>query len=162
MTREFTLNGSHVLAILAGFFLVIIAANAVFLTFAIRSFPGVVTEEPYLEGIAYNERLEENAAQAMLGWTAEITELERGPDGLQVRLAIRDREGRPVQGLSLAGVLRRPASDTQDQPLSFESDGRDAYMARAGQVGPGVWTLDATAISPGGERFRMQSRVVIE
>ena len=162
MSREFTLKGSHVLAILVGFFLVIIAANGVFLTLAVKSFPGVVTEEPYLEGIAYNDRLDEKAAQAALGWSAEIVELAREPEGLAVRVIVRDRDGRPVQGLAIAGALRRPASDGEDRALAFESDGDDAYLSRIVDVAPGAWTFEATATSLGGDIFRMQSRVVIE
>ena len=37
--------------------LVVIAVNAVLITAALRSFPGLVVQRPYDRGIAYNEEL---------------------------------------------------------------------------------------------------------
>jgi nitrogen fixation protein FixH len=65
-----TLTGRHVLGVVVGFFAVIIALNIWFLTLAYRTFPGQVSDTPYEDGLAFNQRLAAQAAQARRGWEA--------------------------------------------------------------------------------------------
>ena len=79
MARSFRLTGVHVLTAILAFFAVIIFVNAIFLTLALRSYPGEHEAKSYMQGLNYNERLAARERQAALGWTMEIAEarLER-------------------------------------------------------------------------------------
>ena len=57
----FRIRGWHVLAAMCAFFGVIIAVNAVFMTAALRTFPGEVSITPYEDGLAFNRQLAQQA-----------------------------------------------------------------------------------------------------
>lgn len=156
------LKGSHVLAMIAAFFAVIFAANAVFIALALESFPGQVVDKPYEAGVKYNETLEAKAAQEALGWTAEI---ERAAlDGEEAAIAIRFRSaaGDTLYGLEVSGELRRPASDGDDHALAFAPGEDGAYIVWAKNIGEGAWDLTARAEAPGGESFRLEKRLILQ
>jgi len=60
----FTLKGWHVLAIFVAFYGVMVAVNTIFIIDAYRTFPGEVSDRPYEDGVAYNQSLRQQAAQA--------------------------------------------------------------------------------------------------
>ncbi len=152
------LTGRHVLLIILGFFGVIIIVNVIFLTFALRTFPGESMKKSYLQGLNYNEVLAERAEQAALGWSAEI--LRTGADGvIEVRLL--DADGAPLKGLTVAGQLRRIVHDRDDRALSFMSMGEGRYRAEAGALAPGAWRLAARAENPAGETFDFTARIEV-
>ena len=150
------LKGRHVLFIILGFFGVIIAVNMVFLTFALRTFPGESMTKSYLQGLNYNEVLAERAAQAALGWSAQI--VRAGLDGvIEARLV--DADGAPLQGLSVSGELRRIVHDRDDRALAFISMGEGRYRAEAGPLEAGAWVLAARAENAAGETFEFGARI---
>ncbi|MEL7028643.1 MAG: FixH family protein, partial [Pseudomonadota bacterium] len=110
MTERFQLKGWHVLAALLSFFGTVFAVNAVFVTQAVRTFPGEQVEKSYLQGLEYNKVLEERAAQTALGWTASLDRAEIADGGLRLAVRVTDANGAPVPGLQVNGVLRRPAA----------------------------------------------------
>jgi len=134
---RFTLKGWHVLAMLVAFFGVIIAVNTVFVTLAFQTFRGEDERRSYMQGLAYNEVLDDRRAQAELGWVAAVN-LEDG----RVLAAIETSGGEPVRGLQLDGVLRHPADMSRDHALSFEEI-RPGVYAAAADPGDGRWVLTA-------------------
>ncbi len=157
MSTEFRLKGWHVLAMLIGFFAVIFAANAVFLTVAVRSFPGEQEKKSYLQGLNYNETIKARAAQEALGWSAAITAVETTRAGTGVRLTFKDRWDSPLGGLAIEGVIRRPVTDDFDQPVTFTAEAPGTYTALIPALTEGVWTLSATATHIGGGTFRFET-----
>ena len=67
------LTGRGVLIWLIGFFGVIIAMNAYFVTVSSRTFRGEDEQKPYLQGVEYNQTLARHAEQSALRWTAVVT-----------------------------------------------------------------------------------------
>lgn len=143
------LTGRHVLLFILAFFGVIITVNMVFLTFAMRTFPGESMKKSYLQGLHYNDILEERAAQAALGWRAEIVRAERVAGDGVIELQLFDEAGAPLTALRVTGELRRPAHSRDDRPLTFAHRGEGAYRASAGALDAGVWAL--TVQAEGGE-----------
>jgi nitrogen fixation protein FixH len=158
----FKLKGGHVLAIVAVFISSIIVANAIFITLALRTFPGVTTGKPYLEGVRYNDRLAEKARADALGWTASIEEVVRDEGRARIVLALKDADGAPLRGLDLGGELRRPAHEGEDRRIDFAALSDGTYEATLNGVEPGLWILTAAAEGPAGEIFRMETRLVLE
>lgn len=129
------LTGRHVLAALIAFFGVVFSVNGYFLMRALSTHTGVVVNEPYRKGLAYNTRITADARQAQLGWHDDI---QLTTDGT-LTVAISDRDGVPVSGLSLAGVLARPSTASADIALRLTEVGGEHYIASAGTLAPGAW-----------------------
>ena len=136
----FRLKGWHVLAAFVGFFGVVFSVNAFFITKAFETFPGEDTRRSYVQGLAYNDVLEERAAQAELGWSASANLTAE-----RVLVEVRDEAGEPVRGLRLAGTLRHPANMQLDRDLTFTEVRSGVYAAGVADLGEGRWELNAEA-----------------
>jgi len=139
-TSGFTLKGWHVLAAFVGFFGVVFSVNAFFITKAFETFPGEDTRRSYVQGLAYNEVLEERAAQAELGWSASANLTAE-----RVLIEVRDADGAPVRSLRLTGTLRHPASMQLDRELTFTEVRSGVYAAGVAELSEGRWELNAEA-----------------
>jgi nitrogen fixation protein FixH len=150
----FRFTGLHMLATVCTFFGVVIAVDVSMATMAYRTFSGEVAKDPYEAGLAYNRTLAQRRAEAALGWTATI---EDSP-GL-ARLRVSDRDGRPVQGLSVSAKLERPATEAGSVTAAFVQTAPGVYDARLPGLS-GAWDISARALDKAGHLFEAQRRVV--
>jgi nitrogen fixation protein FixH len=148
-SKPFELRGVHVLAGLLAFFGAIIAVNIVFAVAAVQTFPGEDVRRSYLQGLRYNETLAERQAQSSLGWRAAAG-IEAAEHGARLQVALRTRDGAPIDGAGLAGVLMWPTDSRLDRALSFVQDGAGHYVADLGDLPDGRWRLRARAETAGG------------
>lgn len=135
------LTGAHVLGALVAFFAVVFAVNAVLLYSALSSHSGLVAQEPYRKGLAYNERIAASERQAALLWTAK---LDVEPGGT-VALSVVDAGDRPIQGLRVSGTIGRPATGREDQPVVFYEPLSGQYVATLAPLSAGAWRIDIEA-----------------
>jgi nitrogen fixation protein FixH len=152
------INGRHVLIGFIAFFGVIFFANGIFLYYALDTFGGGDTADPYRKGLNYNETLAEAARQEAQGWR---TELSYGAGRLT--LALRDRDGHGLQGRRIHAMLGRPATDVQDLTLKLDEMQPGVYAALV-QLSPGQWIVSATADDPGmpgNPPFRLKQRLIV-
>jgi len=131
------LQGRHVLAIFAGFFAAVFAVNGYFLYSALSTHTGIVANEPYRKGLAYNSRIEAERRQSELNWADNITIAAGGTVAVTMSAA----EGRKVAGVRLSGVLSRPATAGFDRPLRFTEVEPGLYTADAGGIESGSWLV---------------------
>lgn len=129
------IHGRHVLLVLIGFFGAMLAVNGIFIYLAMSTFNGLESDA-YQKGLRYNDRIDAAGRQAALGWSHKLT-LE--PDGT-VLLSIKDAQGAPVSGLSIAGEITRPVADRFTSTLAFRETGAGAYLAPA-SFEPGNWIV---------------------
>lgn len=148
----FVLTGWHVLAMVVAFFAVVIGVDAVMITQAYRTFSGQVAKNPYEAGIAFNRTLARRRAEAALGWT--VTADDTADRRVVLRFA--DRDGKPLEGLTVTGVMERPATETGRLNLTFEAVAPGVY--RSGPAPAGAWDLSATARSGRGDLMEAQRR----
>ncbi len=160
MAREFHLTGKHVLGALIAFFLVILAANVIFIKFAVKTFPGEKEEKSYLQGLNYNERLAARQEQSALGWTATIDDASLNNGAVVIKLTIADRSGRPLNGLDVRAVLSRPTSATEDVALEFSPAGNGRYAATS-PAGRGVWSLEGSATNSANDQVEFVNRLIL-
>jgi len=138
------LRGVHVLAMLLFFFGAVIAINVGFGVMAVRTFPGEDERRSYTQGLHYNQTLAERREQAALGWQAQ-GELTPAGDGADVRVRLVDAQARPLDDVTVEGVLRWPPNISGDQPLEFRREGDGLYVAHLTTLPPGRWDLRARA-----------------
>ena len=79
-----------------GFFGIIFAVNGYFLYSALSTHTGVVANEPYRKGLAYNERIAADEQPERLGWRDDADARPRRPSS---RSSCRTRTAAPVRGL---------------------------------------------------------------
>ena len=154
------LNGRHIVFLLTLFFGTIIAINVVFIVESIETFRGEDEQNPYLQGIDYNDTLARRAEQAALGWTATLAAERDASGGVDVTVTVRDKTGAPVDGVALQGELRHPADSERDQALALRSIGQGVYRsATVKGVAPGVWDVIVRADKPKSAPFEASRRL---
>ncbi|KAA8613068.1 FixH family protein [Salipiger aestuarii] len=146
MTRDFRLNGWHVLAIFVGAFAVIIGVNLALAWNAVATFPGLEVANSYVASQTFDDR---RAAQEALGWTVDAQAI----DG-QIVLAITDAKGYPVQPRTLSAKVGRTTSSRDDRTPDFTFDGR-AYTADD-PLATGYWNVWLTAEAFDGTAFQQR------
>jgi nitrogen fixation protein FixH len=160
----FRVTGRFVLFSLIGFFLCIFAANAVFISLAVKSFPGEQVEKSYLQGLNYNDTIAARRAQDSLGWKASIAIARRGEDA-RIELTFRDRANAPLADLEVTGALARPADNNDDRTLVFSPQGAGVYAADMAALPDGVWRFEALAKAADGAAnsvMRIETRITVE
>lgn len=145
---------------IVAFFAVVSAVNGTMIWLAARSFPGLVTEHPYDDGLAYNHVLAAAEAQARLGWAAEVE--GRIVAGFTAELVARlvDRDGRPIDGAAVAARLERPAETASDLALALAPMGDGRYRAEVLLPQIGAWDVHLTAVR-GDHRLVVDRRLVL-
>lgn len=129
------------LGIVAGLSIVAVA-NAIMITYALQNPSVRVSEDPYLDGLHYDEVIAERRASEALGWDVDIDVCATGMgETCEVALVVRDRSGAPVRGLTGSVDARRGDNEALDRNASFEelSDGR--YLASVGLATGGLYEL---------------------
>jgi nitrogen fixation protein FixH len=122
------IKGWHVLVSLLVFFGVIIGTNAAFMYYAVSTFPGEDVKKSYVQGREYNTVLDRRRLQAELGWQGGI-EINGGADDRLVSAVLLDKAGQPIDGLTVTALLRRPATDAQDQTITLIGRGDGRYSS---------------------------------
>lgn len=155
---EFRVKGWHVLVVVLAFFGVTIGVNATFVTLALATFSGEVSEEPYVQGLDYNDTLAARAVQAERGWTAALDVTREPGGGARLVLEVRDARDAAVSGLDVRGEIGRPATSSLDQAFAFsEADG--IYTAVLEDLPDGEWELMARTSFYDGAPFEARRRV---
>jgi nitrogen fixation protein FixH len=148
------LQGRHVLGVFLAFFGTVFVVNGALIYEAVSTHTGLVANEPYRKGLAYNERISADERQARLGWT-ETLEVRR--DG-HVTLALAERDGRAVRGLKVEGVLGRPATNRYDIKLVLAETAPGRYEAQTAAVTEGSWLIALEARAQAGDESIYRTR----
>lgn len=135
------LTGRAVLLLLVGFFGVIFATNAIFITAAVCTFRGEDEAKPYLQGVEYNHTLARRAEQARLGWRARIGDQRLASGAVLLTIDVSQPDGKAPKGLSLTGELRHPADEHRDRTLHFAETAPGHFEAQLRDVTPGRWEM---------------------
>ncbi len=155
-----TLTGRGVLIWLLGFFGVIMAMNAWYITLSVKTFRGEDEQLPYLQGITYNQTLAHRAEQRAMDWRAEVSLARVETGRVVLRVVLHDAVGHPLDGLLLKGELRHPADENRDHPLAMKQIAPGIYETEIAQVTPGAW--DAVLRTQAGVPFEVVKRVWLQ
>ncbi|MBT3558287.1 MAG: FixH family protein [Rhodospirillales bacterium] len=159
ITGEIT--GRKVLIWFLMFFGVIFAVNGTFFYFAMESWPGLVTEHPYENGLAYNQTLDGAEKQSLLGWKSEIG-VVASADGHTVNVTLWDKNEQPLSGLMVETVLRRPVNDAQDLIAQLSQLGAGQYSTTVTLPVQGRWYVDMSVIQDGKAVYRSEQEVMVQ
>lgn len=121
------------------FFVVLAILDGIFVYLATTSHTGVVEENHYEKGLAYNERVAAIEAQEALGWVSEISFGDKG----DLLFEIVDRDQLPLEGASVEAQFVRPTQDGSD------------FLRALGEIQPGLYAVDAGEVSAGQWEIRV-------
>jgi nitrogen fixation protein FixH len=158
-SKDEGLKGRHVLLTLIGFFGVMLIVNGIFVYYAITTFGGGDTSNPYQKGLHYNDTIAEAARQSERGWTATLAYA----DG-RIALKLKDRQDQPVRGVRLEGSIGRAVTDSQDRNVELKEVDPGSYVA-AIDLGPGQWVVQLQSeelAASGDPYYRMKQRLLVE
>lgn len=156
------LTGRHVLYMILGFFGVVLLANVVFVYLAVDTFTGLATEGAYVKGLSYNDVLAEAEAQDALGWRVDVERQALGPRRWQLTAAFRDREGGPIEDLSVQLEVRRPTQAGYDALLDLAPLGGGRYGVEHEFPLVGQWDLRIVAFEGTAPVYRSEQRAWVK
>lgn len=139
--REF--KGRHLLAIMLGFFAVIISVNLTMAWFAGSSWTGFVVRNSYIASQEFNGKVAAARAQQSLGWSASL-----GMEAGTASLSLWDRGGQTIALEAATLEFKSPAGDGADRTVMLAGDsGR--FQARL-DLGDGIWVVVVKARTAAG------------
>jgi nitrogen fixation protein FixH len=155
-------TGRTVLAVLLGFFGVVISVNAIMIALAVGTMPGLENEKPYQAGVAYNAEIEAARAQADRHWTV-VSHVSRDAQGHAITsVTARDADGIPMTGLAITVRLLRPADQRGDRTITLGERGPGTYEGEAAGVAAGAWDVEIEAAHASDRLFRSHNRIIME
>jgi nitrogen fixation protein FixH len=154
------LTGRKVMALLAGFFGVMLLANFIMARAAIKTFSGLDKDNPYDSGLAYNRDIAAAKAQAALGWSVELTRTPDGP-ATQLTATVKDKAGQPVTGLDVSMHFLHPATSKFDRDTAAGAIAEGVYAAAA-ELAPGRWEVEVDFNRNGERQFRSRNQLTVE
>ena len=151
--RRFT--GLHMFAVVCGFFVVVIAANAALAFYAMGSWSGLVVENSYVASQNYNAVLADARAQRALGWKSK---LEASPGSLV--FTVRDKSGHAIAGATVEAELERPSNSSEDRTLVLLERPGGRYI-HDGDLKAGLWNATVSVTDTAGRRYRRDFRLTV-
>jgi nitrogen fixation protein FixH len=157
-----TIRGGHVLLMFVAFFAVVAAVNAVMVTSALRSMSGLDARNGYDPSQRYNADIAAARAQTERGTRADLTLAGSGSER-SVLLLLSDRDGTPLDGLTIEAAFQHPGTKARDIIVPLTGQGAGGYMGASAGILAGAWTLVLTASDRSGAVvFRSRQRVLLK
>ena len=139
-------------AAIVGVLAVTVIANVALLITARDPHAAAIEPDYYRKAVRWDSTLAEARRGAALGWRLDAEILEPSPDGALLRVTLRDRGGRPLDGARVNVVAIHNLE--ADAPVTAEpiGVGDGIYEVRLALRHPGEWELRLAA-TRGGDRF---------
>lgn len=134
------LSGQKVFFYFLSFFLVVCLVNWIFITKALKTHSGVVYENAYEKGLAYNETLHQAEIQKKLN-LLESMEYAAG----KLTWTIKDNAGVPITGALVKAKVVRKVQSGYDYEINFKEEAKGVYIASLNTPLAGSWTIKAEA-----------------
>jgi nitrogen fixation protein FixH len=154
------LRGWHVLVGFVVFFLIVAGTNAVLLTAAIRTMPGLDARNGYDPSQAYNGEIAKARRQTSGQYRADVA-LTPTSDGVDVRFDLATRAGEP-EGASAIIKMEHPSDQKRDVSITMPANGAGRFAGRLAGVAAGARNLIIEVRDASGSRiFLDRQRVMI-
>jgi len=147
--------------VFVGGFLLVVAVNATMITFAVKSFSGLTTSEPYTKGLRFNDQIRESQTYERLGWhiAARFRPLEARRGIVELRLT--DRGGAPLADAEVNAEFSRPVEKDRDFTLTLRAQGGGRYAAEADFPLAGIWDVKYRIVH-GEQVLKARDRLQVE
>ena len=154
------ITGRMVFFMMVAFFGVVIGVNLVMMRLAIQTLPGTEVDSAYSASLAYQKEIATAQAQSARNWKVDA-HVERSKGGATLQVEARDKDGRPMSGLTFQGRFERPTDRRADLPIALAEVGIGIYRGSAETIAPGQWDLVLEGAAAGQRMFLSKNRVVL-
>ncbi|MFO1073614.1 MAG: FixH family protein [Geminicoccaceae bacterium] len=138
-------KGAWIPWLFVAFFAVVIAVNATMVWYALESWTGIATNDPYDQGLTYNRNLAAAEAQAALGWQSRLAARLTKGQAAEARFVLTDAQGGPIEGADVEASFERPTSEGVDFRLTLAPRDDGSYGASFALPVSGLWRVHITA-----------------
>lgn len=135
------------------FFLGLFAVTGNFVRLALSTFPGLVSTNAYERGLAYDDVIAAEEAQAQRGWQMEFDLPELSGEGQVASLTLVDREGNPIAGANVIMMAERMTRYAQQVRVTLTDHGNGRYEAPITFPIAGRWFVSVLADVSGERHF---------
>ena len=146
---------------LIGGFLLLLLPLGPMAYYAIHTLPGVVTDNAYEKGLAYNAAIEAGSKAAALGWSGAITTSQDKDGKTRVVFVLRDKNGNPLNDAKAHVYAVRPTTSGLDKDTDMQVKGNGRYEANLALAERGVWDLRVSA-TRGTDNYQTDTRGVLK
>ncbi len=161
-TEPRKLTGRMVLAMIVGFFAVVIGVNAFMAHEALSTFRGVEADESaYRAGQLFEHEVALAKAQDAERWQVDARVTPAADGTAILDIAARDASGAPLSGMTTTAVFARPTDRHLDHTVTINENGPGHYHGAAA-IEPGQWDLILELSRQGNRLFRSRNRVVVK
>ena len=155
------LTGRAVLLWLIGFFGLVFVVNGIMANAAISTFGGVETQSSYKAGQNFEHEVALARAQDALHWKVDgKLNLDRVGEAI-LDMTVRDKEGRPVGGLTADARLWHPADSRLDHVIAMSKTAPGSFHGEA-HAHSGRWELIVDFYRGHERMFRSRSEIVLK
>lgn len=142
------------------FFVVLTIALGSFVWIAVKSNRGLVTQDAYKKGLAYNLIIEKQKQQDALQWQTNLA-VDRQDDGaVLVRFTLKNMVGMPISDATVQAVFVRPTEAGHDVTLPLMHKKNELYTGSTPLPFRGLWVVRITA-QQGENTFQQEQRVTL-
>ena len=150
------LTGRMVLAMLLGFFGVVIAVNLTMLRLASSTFSGLGDKNAYVAGLSHNKAIIDAREQDQRGWKIDVS-LQRVAAGRSIISVVRADPG-AFTNVDVSVRFEHPASSRFDKVVTLAPSGAKAWRA-AVDLPAGAWDMVIEMRSSGAVVFMSRDRI---
>lgn len=142
-------------------FIVVFTVNGVFVYMATNTHTGVITEQAYEKGLAYDDVLTQTKQQAKLGWEGTL-QLHGTTDDLQLTYQLVDAEQQPITGAHIEAYMTRPTQDGYDTHIAMDETTKEGiYQLNTTLPLTGLWDITIHTLWKQ-QQHQTHKRVVVE
>lgn len=123
------------------FFVVLAILDGIFVTIALSTHTGVVTENAYQKGLEYNQTLAASKQQEKLGWHGTATFAQPS-----LSFSLKDANGRAIQGAIVTAYISRATQGGHDFQAVLADGGDGTYSRNITFPLKGQWDITIAVI----------------
>ena len=142
------------------FFVVLALVDGVFVTIALRTHSGVVTEHAYQKGLAYNHVIDAAEQQQALGWSGDIY-LEQSSAQSQLFFVLKNQDDTPLEHAVVHAKMVRVTQQGYDVEYVLNELQPGSYSTTIQFPLPGLWEIRIVATWKN-QSFQMHKRLMIK
>lgn len=141
-----------------GGFALVVAVNAIMISFAVGSFAGLYTQKPRDRGLRYNQVLADQQRRDALGWRVEAA---WRPESRRLEIAVFDSGGRPLAPARLTAELVRPVEKRPPVGVALGVTDVGRFAGYVDLPERGNWDLDIV-VERDDERYALTRRMFLK
>jgi nitrogen fixation protein FixH len=161
LPRERRLTGRMVFLGFLAFFGVVVSVNAVMLSVALDTMPGLTTDSSYRASQRFNRDLAAARLRDARAWKVEAR-VDRDASGIgAVTVTVREPEGTPVERITVKAQAQYAARRANDRSFDVVRTGPGLYTGTAEGLVAGAHDLVIEVERDGETLYRSRNRVML-